>query len=187
MLNRSVVLLGLVFALATAPVSHAQRSERAADRFTFTAGNAGDRLDLVINRWSTDAERDSVFAAALKDPAKLLDAVKEPGIVGYIHLPGGLDYTIRYARRVSRADGTVDIVALADAPVWVWWQPGISDTSTPNRYLYTAFQLRLSKTGTGEGKLSVTKVAADKEAGVVLANYASEPTLLTDVKRDVAS
>src|SRR5919201_7083188 len=98
MLNRSV-LLGLVaFMLATAPGTYAQN--RIADRYTFKAGQEANPLELVINRWSTDTERDSVFQAAQKDPAKTMDALKEPGLVGWIHLPGGLDHTIRYARRV---------------------------------------------------------------------------------------
>ena len=111
MLNRSV-LLGLVaFVLATAPGIRAQQAHRMADRYTFKAGQEANPLELVIDRWSTDAERDSVFQAAQKDPAKTMDALKEPGLVGWIHLPGGLDHTIRYARRVTRPDGSVDIVA----------------------------------------------------------------------------
>jgi len=188
MLNRSV-LLGLVaFMLATAPGIRAQQAHRMADRYTFKAGQEANPLELVIDRWSTDAERDSVFQAAQKDPAKTMDALKEPGLVGWIHLPGGLDHTIRYARRVTRPDGSVDIVALAEGAVWIWWTPeGNAAGTATNKYPFTAIQLHLPKNGTGEGKLSVTTVAADKDAGVVIGDYAQQRALLTEVKRDSAS
>ena len=154
MLNRSV-LLGLVtFMLATAPVTPAQQTNRIADRYTFKAGQEAKPLELVINRWSTDAERDNVFQAAQKDPAKTMEALKEPGLVGWIHLPGGLDHTIRYARRVTRPDGSVDIVALAEGAVWIWWTPeGNATATSTNKYMFTAIQLHVPKTGVGEGKL----------------------------------
>lgn len=183
MLSRSVVLLSLVFALALATGSRAQQTERAADRFTFKAGQAGDRLELVINRWSTDAERDKVFTAAQKDPAKALDGLENPGVVGWIHLPGGLDHTVRYARRVNRPDGSTDVIVIAERPVWIWWDPALKDAKST--YTYTAVQIHLTGAGTGEGKLSSASVVADKDAGVVLGNYAKEPTLLTEVKRDL--
>lgn len=186
MLSRSVVLLGLFFALATTPGTRAQQADRAADRFTFKAGQEAGRLDLVINRWSTDMERDSVFAAAQKEPARTLDALKAPGTVGYVHLPGGLDHTIRYARRVSRPDGSIDIVALAEGPVWIWWQPAATDASG-TKYPFTIIQMRLSKAGTGEGKLSATTAAGDKDAGIVIGDYQNAPTLLTEVRREAAS
>ena len=188
MLNR-IVLLGLVaFMLATAPGTQAQQTHRTADRYTFKAGDERNPLELVISRWSTDAERDSVFETAQKEPAKTMDALKDPGLVGWIHLPGGLDHTIRYARRVTRPDGSVDIVALAEGAVWVWWTPeGNAAGTATNKYPFTAIQIHLPKTGAGEGKLSVTNVAADKDAGIVIGDYAQQQALLTDVRHATAS
>ena len=187
MLNRSVILLGLVaFMLATAPGIYGQQTNRPADRYVFKAGDENHPLDLVLNRWSTDAERDSVFQAVQKDPAKTMEALKEPGIVGWIHLPGGLDHTIRYAKRVTRPDGSVDIVALAEGAVWIWWKPTASEDRS-KQYNFTAIQLHVPRTGAGEGKLSATKIAADKETGIVIGDYAQQPALLTEVKRESVS
>jgi hypothetical protein len=188
MLNRTGILLGLVaFMLATAPGIHAQQTNRAADRYTFRAGDEKQPLELVISRWSTDAERDSVFQSVQKDPAKTMDALKEPGTVGWIHLPGGLDHTIRYAKRVMRPDGSVDIVALAEGAVWIWWQPTAAAADRSKDYNFTAIQLHMARSGVGEGKLSSSKVAADKDAGIAIGDYAQEPALLTEVKRDPAA
>ena len=185
MLNRTGILLGLVaFMLATAPGINAQQTNRPADRYVFKAGEENHPLELVINRWSTDAERDSVFQAVQKDPAATMDALKEPGTVGWIHLPGGLDHTIRYARRVTRPDGSVDIVALAEGAVWIWWQPTAATEDRSKNYNFTAIQLHMPRSGVGEGKLSSSKVAADKEAGMLVGDFAQQPTLLTEVKRE---
>jgi hypothetical protein len=189
MLNRSSVLLGLVaFVLATSPAIDAQQANRTTDRYSFKAGPEATTLDFVINRWSSDSERDNLFQAAQKDPARMMEALKEPGVLGWIHLPGGLDHTIRYARRVTRPDGSVDVVALAEGAVWVWWTPeGNSTAAATNKYPFTVIQFHLPKTGVGEGKLSVSNVAADRETGLVIGDYAQQRALLTDVKHDSAS
>src|SRR5205814_9348051 len=127
--------------LATGTAVSAQK--QVADQFTFVAGAQGERFDLVINRWSTDAERDKVRNAAQTAPATVLTALNDAGVVGYVHLPGGLDYTLRYARRIERPDGTTDVVALADAPAWIWWDEGLKDRKAT--YSFTVIQLRMPK------------------------------------------
>src|SRR4030095_10773201 len=92
MSNRVAVLVSAVAILATGPALRAQ-NHTTGDQFTFVAGTKGERFDLVINRWSTDAERDKVRNLAQTMPATVLTALGDAGIVGYVHLPGGLDYT----------------------------------------------------------------------------------------------
>ena len=184
MLNRIAVLVSAVAILATGPALRAQK-QTAADRFTFVAGTQGERFDLVVNRWSTDVEKDKVRNLAQTMPATLLSALGDAGIVGYVHLPGGLDYTLRYARRVERADGTTEVVALADAPVWIWWDEGLKERNAT--YPFTAIQFRIAKDGVGVGKLSSWSIVGEKDAGIALADYDKEPTLLTSVRRKTAS
>jgi hypothetical protein len=183
MLNRTAVVVSAVAMLATGTAVSAQK--QVADQFTFVAGAQGERFDLVINRWSTDAERDKVRNAAQTTPATVLTALNDAGVVGYVHLPGGLDYTLRYARRIERPDGTTDVVALADAPAWIWWDEGLKDRKAT--YPFTVLQLRMPKSGVGTGKLSASSIAAENEAGIALTDYDKEPTLLTSVRRHVTS
>ena len=185
-MDRRVVLCALAFGLALAASPSAQ-AQRPADRYTFKAGKAGEetRLELVINRYSSTAERDMVFNAARQDVSKIMGALENPGVVGWIHLPGGLDHTIRYARRVTRPDGSTDVIVLAEGPAWIWWHPVNVDNS--KRYGFTVIQLRLDRMGSGEGKLSAMSVAADQDAGVILADFAKEPALLTEVRREASA
>jgi hypothetical protein len=183
MLNRTAVVVSAVATLATGTAVSAQK--QVADHFTFVAGAQGERFDLVINRWSTDAERDKVRTVAQTMPATVLTALNDTGVVGYVHLPGGLDYTLRYARRIERPDGTTDVVALADAPAWIWWDEGLKDRKA--MYPFTVIQLRMPKGGVGTGKLSASSIAAENEAGIALTDYEKEPTLLTSVRRHVTS
>ena len=184
MLNRIAVLVTAVAVLATGPALRAQK-HTAADQFTFVAGTEGKRFDLVVNRWSTDAERDKVRNLAQTMPATVLTALGDAGLVGYVHLPGGMDYTLRYARRIERPDGTTEVVALADAPVWIWWDEGLKERTAT--YPFTAIQLRIAKDGVGVGKLSAWSIVGEKDAGIALADYDKEPTLLTSVRRSKTS
>lgn len=163
----------------------------AADRFTFARPPAPestvdpkDRLSFDIERWSTDAERDRMLAAIAENgQEKLLDAFRETPDVGRLRWPGGLQYAVRYAHRIARADGGSDIVLVVDRPLWLWWESQPASTSSP----YTVLQLRLDKDGRGEGRASFgVAVSRDKAQGVVLSDYAKAPAVLTDVRRQSA-
>jgi hypothetical protein len=92
----------------------------------------------------------------------VLTALGDAGFVGYVHLPGGLDYTLRYARRIERPDGTTDVVAVADAPVWIWWDEGLKERKAT--YSFTAIQFRIAKDGAGIGKLSAWSIVAEQSS-----------------------
>jgi hypothetical protein len=165
------------------------------ERFTFLALNGskagpagGNRLELVVNRWSNDAERDRVYSVlADSGQEKLADAVAALPEAGYISWPGNLEYIVRYAHRIPRSDGGEDVVLAADAPMNLWWDPAISTPSSSPRF--TVIQLRLGKDGRGEGKLSLaTKATANKETKTfALEDYAKQPAILTDVQRERTS
>ena len=195
MLRSNVIRLARAAAvLAFGTVALAQTST-VKERFTFAALNGskagpagGNRLELVVNRWSSDAERDRVYSAIADNVQdKLADALAALPEAGYIHWPSNLEYIVRYANRIPRPDGGEDVVLGADAPLSLWWDPSISTPSTSPRF--TVIQLRLSKDGRGEGKLSLaTKVTASKETKTfALEDYARQPAILTDVQRERTS
>ncbi len=189
-LPRKHILAVLVAAALSADAAGAAG---AAARFTFARPAAPEstvdpktgRLDLVIDRWATDAERDQVLAALAADgPEHLLDAFRTVARVGTLHWPGGLEYTVRYARQAPRADGGSDVVLVVDRPVWTWWD---ATASSPTGQ-YTVVHLRLGKGGTGEGRISRdAQVRRDDTLGVSLADGAQAPVMLTDVRREQSS
>lgn len=159
------------------------------DRFTFARPPAPEstvdpkgRLSVAIDRWSTDTERDQLLAdLAQNGPDKLLDALRDVPNAGTMYWPGGTSYSVRYARRITRADGAADMVFVVDRPLWMWWES--TPASTP--YPYSVVQVRLGKDGAGEGRVSLgVTVSSDKALGVVLSDYAKAPAVLTDVRHE---
>ena len=189
MLHRTIAMLSVAVVLACTAVLHAD-TNNAVDRFTFTAANAPQdalnkdgRLQLVINRWSTDEERELMTNAA-GDPAKMLDAFRNVGAIGYLQWPGGLEYSVRYARRTARPDGGADIVLVAERPLWLWWD---SNAKWSPDQPFTVVHLRVNKDGTGEGRASVSPaIKSDATLGIALADTTA-PALLTNIRRESAS
>ena len=173
-----------------ATVGHAQ-TDTAKDRFTFVAANGSkagpsgaDRLELVVERWSSDAERDRVHSVVTAEgPDHLRNALSDAYAAGWIHWPGHLDYTLRYARRSPRPDGGEDVVVVTDSRTWIGWDS--NQTAGWTDAPFTVIHLRLNKDGAGEGKLSPgNNIRSDKEIGIVLDDYASQATFLTEVQRE---
>src|SRR5437867_1761590 len=153
---------GWIVAVLTLTTVVLAQTDHVEQRYTFQAANGSKagpsgegRLELVITQWSTDAERDRLLSALREGPNKLADAIRAGYAVGYMHWPGGLDYTLRYAYRVPRSDGGEDVILGTDQPIRLWWD---TESGTPLSSQSTVIQLRLNKDGRGEGKLG-TKVA----------------------------
>jgi hypothetical protein len=161
------------------------------ERYSATAlninnGSAGT-IDITVNRWSTDKERDRLRSVMLeKGPEKLLEALQDVRSVGHFGAPGKLSWDLRFARRTPLPEGGERVVLVTDRRIGFWEaanQPRSFD------YPFTVIELRLNRDGEGEGKMSVaTKVILDKDKDTVtLENYELQPVQLTHVKRERAS
>src|SRR5678815_2457363 len=63
-------------------------------------------VDIVINRWSSDAERDALAKTFIeKGPQKLLDALQDAKPVGYIKGVQTLGWDLRFARQNQLDEG----------------------------------------------------------------------------------
>jgi hypothetical protein len=164
-----------------------------AERFSFARPPAPDstvdpkdRLNLVIDRWSSDAERDRMLGVITESgPAKLLDAFWDVSRIGTLYWAGGLEYAVRYARRVARPDGGADVVLVVERPLWVWWDSNLAKHAASPDHPFTVVQLRLGKDGKGEGRVSFgVPFESDKTAGVLLGDFTKAPALLSDVRRE---
>ena len=139
-------------------------------------------VDIKIDRWSTDAERDALAKTFIENgPQTLLDALQDSKPVGYIRAPQTLAWDLRFARQNQLDEGVTQILLLTDRPI------GFAEARNQPRtidYPFTLIDLRLKADGTGEGKASVaTKITYNKKTNAVeLENYASEPVRLNNVK-----
>jgi hypothetical protein len=180
------ISLALLMVLGTVTLT---ADDRAADRFTFarppapesTVDPKNNRLEIVIDRWATDAERDRVVKAIAENgEARLLDAFSDLPRAGTLHWPAGVEYAVRSARRQPRPEGGADVILVIDRPLWLWWDTKIGTTSYP----FAVVQLRVDKEGKGEGRVSINvPVSSDKASGVALSDFSKAPVVLTDVRR----
>jgi len=197
--RRAVVNLILIAGLVAVALSSralAQTSPQAqTQRETFTARTinlaVGTNQDLKMDvfRWSNDEERNTVLTA-LKDKGDpgLADALGKAPSFGSIWTNESLGYPIRYAYRDTLSNGSDRVILLTDRRLGSWtnqaWKPQRS-AEAPD-YPFVLIELRLTRAGTGEGKMSLTtKVAADESGKTLaLADYNTAPVLLRPVKHE---
>jgi hypothetical protein len=183
MYRRAVVPFLVVVTLASTRLPASETGER----FTFSVAGApktalGDeRLRVSIHEWSSDAERDKAAAAiAANDTQAVRHALLDAKALGYLSWPGGSSYTIRYARRSARPDGGADLILVADSRIWVWWD---AKNDLPANEPFTVLQIRLDKSGNGEGKIApASAIRRDAASGIAMADYDTRPVLIRDVK-----
>src|SRR5215471_1964699 len=171
------------------------RAQAPAKHETFTAKTVnlsvgtGQDLKVDLFRWSSDDERAALVAALKDSNAKTLaDAIQKAASLGTIWTNESLGYTIRYAYRDTMSNGSERVIFATDGRLGSWsgqiWKP-LHAAATVD-YPFSVIELRLSRSGTGEGKMSIAgKVVADEAAKTIaLADYDASPILLRPVKHD---
>jgi hypothetical protein len=163
-------------------------AQKVTEKFTGFAinMNSGPKtavIDFTIERWSTDAERETLLAILKenKNPtAPLLKALQKMPKVGYIRTPQSLAWDLRYARQNPLDEGGRQVILATDRPIGFWEarnQPRSID------YPFTIIEIHLDKSDKGEGKiLAGTKVYIDKKNNVVLENYGQQPVRFNEIK-----
>jgi hypothetical protein len=163
----------------------------ASERYTAFAVDMGvpgrstsGQVEFVIERYSTDAERDRLMSVLVEQgPDKLLDTLQSLPRVGYLRTPNSIGYDLKFARRHKGEDGGDVITLVTDRYIGFWEaanQPRTID------YPFTMIEIRIGADGVGEGKMSIaTKVTYDKENNtIVLEDYKSQPVMLNQVRRE---
>ena len=177
-------------ALALTAAAAAQ-TNGVGERFTAVAVDM-DRgtatpIQIAVERWSSDAERDRLLNVLLEKGAdKLLDELQKATKVGYIRTNQSLAWDLHYAARTPGEDGGERIVLGTDRPMSfaeLW------NSTRSTEYPFTIIELHVNASGEGDGTLSLaTKIIPDKENGiVVLENYDTQRIRLTQVKREKTS
>jgi hypothetical protein len=183
------VVIHTTAAVAVAMLAWAAPAD-AQERFTAQAVNLSNvggsgavgMVDIIIDRYSTEEERNR-FLAALTERGNdgLLEAFQNAPSIGRVGPTGRLGFDIRYAVEMPGEDGGRQIVIASDRRM--------SFLEASNRprtvdYPFTVVQLKLDNSGKGEGKASVlTRIEADKRNNaIVLENFASRPVDLMGVR-----
>lgn len=183
------LIVALVALFAVPPAM--QSRSAAPERYTALAVNMGGSpvrwttrtVEMVVNRWSTDAERDRLLAILLeKGPERLLDALRDIPRIGYIRTPDSIGYDLHFARKNPLGDGAEQVVLATDRYIGFW-----EATNRPRTidYPFTVIELRIGSNSEGEGKMSLfTKIIPDKRNNtIVLEDFGTQPVLLQGVRR----
>jgi hypothetical protein len=152
------------------------------------------RIEIMIQRWSTDEERDDLREALLQSgPDALLPALQKvlrrpAGVVVIPGIPGAgarvrtrQARNVLFARDIETPKGRQVIIAtdqhLAFGEPTLRW---------PSDYELTLLDIRFGPDGKGIGKLAPpAKVVYNKETKIIeLDNYAAQPVRLTEVRSE---
>ena len=181
----AVALAAGLFAAAPTAQSNMAKPEKLT-AFAVDISNTAPRanatpVDITINRWSTDAERDrllSVFRDKGQDA--LLSELQKLPVVGGIRTPGSLNYDIHFAREKPAEDGGRMVFLMTDRYVSVWEAMNRPRTID---YPFTLIQLQLDKNSHGVGKASIaTRITQEPDGTIELENFSNQPVMLNDVR-----
>lgn len=153
----------------------------AVDLNSRTTGTNTATVEITVDRWSTDAERQMLTEALTqKGQDALLSALQKTRAVGRIRTPDSLGYDLRYAHQDPGEDGGRRIILATDRPISYW---EIANATRSVDYPFTVIELRMRDDGTGEGKMSVaTKITVVGNDTIALENYDLQPVLLQSVR-----
>ena len=190
----SIALLLAVAASASAQVG-AQKPEAGnvaietfnARAFNVQTGQTG-RIEIVINRWSTDGERE-VLKAVLKAAGSqaMVQEMQNLPQVGYIKTPETMGDALTFARSTVLPDGTRQVVVATNRPISV---AGSLAPGAAQKYDLSVIEMRWKKGDkTGEGKMTLAAQASidPKTGNVQIQNYAGMPSVLRDITVKPAS
>lgn len=175
-----VVFLSAPVAAGFAP--EGQRFTAFAVSMTNGATGRTSKLELVIDRWSTSADRDDLAAAlAQQGPDGLLKRMQARPRIGFVHVAGRIGNDIQFARQVPQADGARRVVIVLPRRLSF---NEVNPSSTTEDYPYTVIELHLDAAGGGDGKMSVgAKVKVNKGSDQIEhEDYSGGAVLLKDVK-----
>ncbi len=173
----------------TAAAPAAQSSFSGPEKFTAFAvdiSNTAPRanataVDITINRWSSDADRDRLLQVLReKGQDALLSELQKLPVVGGISTPGSLRYDIHFARQRPEAEGGRMIFLMTDRYVSAWEAMARPRTID---YPFTLIQLKLDKDNRGVGKASIaTRITMGSDNTIELEDFSNQPVMLNDVR-----
>jgi len=187
-LNRLLTRWIVPLCLTLTPAAAVAQTLGSPEHFTAAAINMNRRaagpIEIQVDHWSTDAQRNKlVKALETKGADKLLDVLQDLPVVGHFNSPGRLGIDIRFARHQPGEDGGERVVLVTDRRI------GFLEAANQPRsidYPFTVIDLQINSNGRGSGKMTVgTKITADREERtIVLENYSVQPVMLNDVRRE---
>ena len=150
------------------------------------------RVDINITRWSTDEEREALFAELIENgqPA-LINALRKQKETGWIRVAdptrgGSLTFgpseRLRYAREIKGEDGSRRLVLALDRPISMY---EMRTQPRWRKYDMTLLVMDVDAEGKGSGQLAIGVQLAFKSdtKTLVVENFGTEPVRLTNIRQ----
>lgn len=176
-------LLALVFAALASQAQTPQRLAASAALVNRVPGDNSVTVDITIDRWSTDDERQALIKTFHQGGiAALQDALEGADTVGTLRTPDGTSWDLHYAVQTRLGDDGRRIFLATDSPVQLW---RVYDNAESTDSLFSFLEIRLDDERGGEGRLaraSDVELSADGRL-LQLDDYAVQPIPLQNVRR----
>jgi hypothetical protein len=193
-LRTSIALACLAFGPHPSAVSKSGPALHISGRSLDAKGVYAGPVDIYIERWSTDEERDKVAGPMMsKSPSALLAVLEKVRVrAGYVLTPGiqatGLRalgrraWNIDFAREITTPGGRRIIIASQDHLPIGEFPKDVAARGGPQHEV-DVLDIRFAKDGKGVGKLADVKKIAfnDSIKTIEIAKYDAEPVRLADV------
>ncbi len=181
----AVVVLSLALVVAPAVAKKKSQALESYSARVIAQGQVGvsgtAEVQIVINRWSTDEERQGVLNATMdKDERSVAKTLASLEPVGFFREISKRGYDLRYARKA--ADGDTTVITLAtDRPIAMF---EATQSTRSSKHNVSIIELRVDAEGTGEGTLAAgVRIRFDeKQNHLVLEDYSFAPLRLSNVK-----
>lgn len=140
-------------------------------------------VEIVIDRWSTDAERSRLIETMKNESSKsMVDLIRGLPNIGYITTPTSRGTSLHFAEARQTAGGGRQILAATERPMHEDTQR--SRFRRGDDYPFTIVDIRIDSSGSGEGTLhySASLGHNGKTGAIEVKDYAIEPVRLTSVR-----
>lgn len=168
--------------LASAQSQSPQRFRASAALVNRVPGDQAVTVDITIDRWSTDDERQTLLKVFHRGgiPA-LREALEGTDTVGTLRTPDGGSWDLHYAVQAPLGRDGRRIFLATDSPVQLW---EVYDNTGATDSPFSFVEIRMDEDG-GQGRLargSDVELSADGRH-LQLDNYARQPVPLQEVRR----
>jgi hypothetical protein len=177
--RRFVGLLALIGALLVVPVGAAERFTATAAVKNTSGGASTTPLTIVVDKFSTAAERESLLKALREGNTTGRDLLAKRPTVGSVQI-GGRSTPIKYAYAVSTGDQRL-ITVVTGSPIGLDGAGSAAPATQPGFDLGLVL-LELPSSGAGTGDLvAATKIRVERDNSIVTENASPDLVKLSNV------
>jgi hypothetical protein len=147
-------------------------------------------IQINVTRWTTDEEREKLFAVLVEKGQKdLIDALQDSEETGWVRVVGRTvsrnpfpSERLRYARQIDLGEGKRRIVLATDR--YISFYEARSNPRTRD-YDMSLLVMDVDAEGNGEGQLAMgVQLSVDTEKKtLVVENFGTEPVRLTKIRK----